>query len=250
VTVAQRIKDAWFRIRNRWRGRLPIPPGDLIYLVSGHRSAAWFVAGGNSSAQAIREIMRKQRVPLRKCADVLDFGCGVGRIIRHMQATPGPRWHGTDYNPQLVEWCQRHLKFADFRLNTLSDGLPYADASFDLVYCFSVFTHLPEHLQKFWIGELARVLRPRGHIYLTTHGEHYIADALSEEQRVRFRSGQLVVKEPSHAGSNVCNAFHPERYVRKELARGLRVVDFVPCGSRGHAMQDVYVLRKRAISPD
>jgi SAM-dependent methyltransferase len=246
MAAAPHIKDAWIRIRNRWRGRPPIPPGDLIYLVSGHRSAAWFLAGGKSASKAISEIMRKQRAPLRKCRDVLDFGCGVGRILRHLHAIPGPRWHGTDYNAELVGWCQRHLKFADFRVNTLSGGLPYADASFDLVYCFSVFTHLPEDLQTFWIRELARVLRPRGHIYLTTHGEHYIGEALSDEQRQRFQRGELVVKDASEAGSNLCNAFHPERYVREKLARGMRVVDFIPCGAQGHSMQDVYVIRKPA----
>jgi SAM-dependent methyltransferase len=250
VAVVQQLKDAWFRVRHRWRRRLPLPPGDLIHLVSGHRSAAWFLAGGKSASQAIREIMRKQGAPLKACGDVLDFGCGVGRIIRHMQAIPGPRWHGTDYNPKLVEWCQRHLKFADFRVNALSGGLPYAEASFDLVYAFSVFTHLPEDMQAFWIGELARVLRPRGHIYLTVHGQHYVADGLSQEQRLRFERGELIVKEPSQAGSNLCNAFHPESYVREKLARGLQVIDFIPCGARGHAMQDVYVLRKPAASPD
>jgi SAM-dependent methyltransferase len=48
----------------------------------------------------------------------------------------------------------------------LTCGLPYPDASFDLVVMTEVIEHLDNHRAA--IGELARVLKPGGHLILTT----------------------------------------------------------------------------------
>src|SRR5437660_11072603 len=102
------------RVWNRFRGGIPIPPGDFIYLVSGHRSASRFLRRGRTTAKAVREILKKNGVEIEQLDAVLDFGCGVGRIMRHWDSLQHPALHGTDYNPGLVEWCKETLKFAEF----------------------------------------------------------------------------------------------------------------------------------------
>jgi SAM-dependent methyltransferase len=236
-------RDAAARARNFLKGDPPIPPGELIYLVAAHRNPAWFLRGGGTAAEAIRGTLARHGLELSRMGAVLDFGCGVGRIMRHWRRVRGPRFHGTDYNPRLVEWCRKHLGFAEFEVNTLDGGLPYESESFDLVYAFSVFTHFSESLQLFWIGEMARVLKPGGHLYFTAHGEHYL-DRLDAGERESFLAGRLVVKDAGLAGSNICAAYHPEAYVRGEMTRGFEVVDFVPEGARGDSYHDVYLLRK------
>ena len=109
--------DLSARVVNRLKGNAAIPPADLIYLVGNHRSAKLFLEGGRSATEAIRRILNKNRLDMEQFEKVLDFGCGVGRIIRHWNKTQGPAWHGTDYNADLIEWCKRHLKFAEFRVN-------------------------------------------------------------------------------------------------------------------------------------
>lgn len=235
--------DLAVRVLNRLKGNPPIPPGDLIYLVAGHRKAKAFLEGGNLACNAIRDILKKNRLDVEQFESVLDFGCGVGRIIRHWNNTRGPAWHGSDYNPLLIEWCKDHLKSAEFRTNTLSAQLPYASESFNFIYTFSVFTHLDETLQHSWIKELLRVLKPGGYLYLTTHGEYYLS-MLTGEERAQFESGKLVVRAQDESGSNACAAFHPLSYIRNTLVPHLTVVDFIPCGSSGHSMQDVHLLRK------
>jgi SAM-dependent methyltransferase len=236
-------KDAAARALNFLSGAPPIPPGDLIHLVAGHRNPAWFLRGGKTAAAVITETLARRGIEIGRMGSVLDFGCGVGRIMRHWKGVRGPAWRGTDYNPQLVEWCRQNLKFAEFTVNTLDGGLPYESASFDFVYAFSVFTHFTEALQLFWSGEMARVLKPGGYLYFTAHGEHYLGRLDPDEQR-QFREGRLVVKDAGLAGSNICAAYHPEAYVRGEMTRGFEVVDFVPEGAQGDSHHDIYLLRK------
>ena len=231
------------RVKNRLDAQLPIPPAKLIYLVSGHRDLATFLRSGRATNEAIRRLLNKHGLKIEQFDSVLDFGCGVGRVMRHWQKTQGPTWHGTDYNPDLVNWCKHNLKFAEFRVNQLSGQLPYEAESFDFIYVFSVFTHLNEPLQFFWINELSRVLRPGGYLYFTTHGEHYRPD-LTPEEHDQFVSGKLVVREEQRSGENLCAVFHPVSYLHEKLLQDLIVVDFVPGGKQSDSLHDVHLVRK------
>jgi ubiquinone/menaquinone biosynthesis C-methylase UbiE/uncharacterized protein YbaR (Trm112 family) len=218
---------------------LPLPPGDLVHLVVGTEDVEWYIKSGRTSADNIRRVLVKNSLALEKFRAVLDFGCGSGRIMRHWKDLAETELHGTDRNPALVAWCRQNLRFAQFAVNPLVGRLAYESAKFDFIYAFSVFTHLTEGQQLFWIEELSRILRPGGYLYLTTHGEAYLPQ-IPEELQPRFRNGQLVVCGAEHAGENMCAAFHPETYVRARLAHSLTVVDFLP----GEFPQDVYLLRK------
>ena len=74
---------------------------------------------------------------------ILDFGCGCGRIARHFRSLKKAKLYGTDYNPELVAWCQRNLPFAEFGVNQLQPPLPYADAKFGFILCFLRLHPLP-----------------------------------------------------------------------------------------------------------
>lgn len=232
------------RAGNRLSGRLPLPPARLIYLVAGSESPEWFLDNGRIASEAIREILASHNLKIEQFSKVLDFGCGVGRIMRHWSSTHGPAWHGTDYNPELIDWCRQHLKFSQFNVNTLSGSLPYESSTFDFIYSYSVFTHLREELQFFWIGELSRILKPGGYVYFTTHGDNFLK-ALTAEERERYQRGELVVRQDQDSGSNACAAFHPPDYVRQKLAAGFSVLDFIPGSGTGFSPHDIHVLRKQ-----
>ena len=108
-------------------------------------------------------------------ARLLDFGCAAARMLRFC-----PRYFqqaecwGVDLKAEHIEWCQRFLSppFL-FAATTSLPHLPFDDGVFDLVYCGSVFTHISD-LADAWFLELRRVLRPGGHLYLTIHDEHTI----------------------------------------------------------------------------
>ena len=240
-------RDKTTRIQNRIKGRFPIPPRDLIFLVAGHHNATSFLQGGATASQAIRDTLEKNSIYIEGLHAILDFGCGVGRIMRHWNTLRGPALYGTDYNPTLIGWCQENLTFAEFQVNTLSGRLPYPSSTFDFIYVFSVFTHLSEPLQFHWIEELSRVLRPGGYLYFTTHGEYYFSKLPLESQE-QLRNGQIVILQAEQAGTNHCGVYHPERYVREKLVKNLVIVDFIPSGARGDSQHDIYLLKKPPVS--
>lgn len=240
--AGDRIGGIPVRLRERRRG-LPVPPGDLIFRVANTENLDWFLDSGALAARCLEDTLRRNGVELAKLGAILDFGCGIGRVIRHWADLNGPEIHGTDYNPTLVDWCSDHLRFARFRVNALDGGLAYESETFDLAYALSVFTHLDESLQKLWMAELFRVLRPGGHLVVTTHGATYL-DSLDEPERRRFLAGKGVVRVPRREGSNHCASFHPESAVRTELAAAFETVAFVPEGALGNPRQDLYLLRK------
>ena len=176
----------------RGRDGLPLPPAHLQVLVSGTASPR-FEEKGAQAAASIREILRRTGGDIGECRAVLDFGVGCGRIARHWAAIEGPEWHGCDYNELLVRWCQENLPFLRTVRNELEPPLPYADETFDLVYAYSVFTHLTEELHHRWMHELRRILAPGGRIIFSTHGEatrEQMEPAVAE----RFDRGGLAVR--------------------------------------------------------
>jgi SAM-dependent methyltransferase len=227
----------------------PIPPAELNFLVSKNyeTDVADFFAIGRACADSVAAAVTRAGRDMTQLGSILDFGCGCGRVIRHLHRL-GPQLHGTDYNPCLIEWCQRNLLFARFDLNGLQPPLRYRDGTFDLIYAFSVFTHLPEGLQFSWMAELRRVLAPGGYLFMTTHGEPYARMYLSAASQRRFEEGLLVVHDEELAGTNECGAYHPRQYVAETLASDFDVIEHIPGKiidlSKAMIAQDSYFLSR------
>jgi SAM-dependent methyltransferase len=220
---------------------VPVPPIDLVRITSGCINQALrnpdtlyksFFETGALGAKCIREALGRRGIELEALGAMLDLGCGCGRVIRHWRTLGGPELHGCDYNPHLVKWCSAHLRFARFAVNPLAPNLPYRDEQFDLVYAISVFTHLDAPLQLPWIAEVARVVKPGGHILVTVSGQERAAKQLNPADQARFRAGELVVRRARSSGTNACAVFHPEPYVREMLGRELETIEVVPGGAR------------------
>jgi SAM-dependent methyltransferase len=224
---------------------LPVPPSWLRIRVAGTPDAKWFLESGRLSVKSIRRAIGDAGVTLEQMRSILDFGCGCGRVIRHLSSHPGALY-GSDFNGDAIRWCQEHLLFARFEPNDLGPPLAYSSQSIDFIYAISVFTHLPVDLQHQWIDELARALRPGGLLLLTTHGEAYLP-RLSRKERARFWNSEVVVRFRRVAGTNLCTAFHPRQYVKEVLGARLTEIQFYPKGAMGSPHQDLYLFRKPEI---
>ena len=237
-----RSRNARFKLSPAADG-LPMPPAHLVYLVTGQFDCEAFYKNGVVGAQCIQDVLRENGLDFAKFGKVLDFGCGCDRVMRQWK-NARRSLYGVDYNPRLVGWCRAHLPFAEFAVNRAASPLNFAAGTFDFIYAISVFTHLTEENQQFWMGELTRVLKPGGHLLITVHGTTRLQQ-LTQEQRGQFEAGRVVVIHSRYSGRNMCATYHPEQYVRDVLCRDLKIVAFKPGGARD-ANQDVFVLQKPA----
>ncbi|HWP94908.1 MAG TPA: malonyl-ACP O-methyltransferase BioC [Gammaproteobacteria bacterium] len=102
---------------------------------------------------------------------VLDAGCGTG----HGAASLARRWRGTrvtalDLAPAMLREARRHRPWfrpVDFVCGTV-EALPFADASFDLLFCNLVVQWCNDLDAVF--REFRRVLRPHGLLLFSTFG--------------------------------------------------------------------------------
>jgi len=122
---------------------LPVPPPHLIVRVAGTPGLEWFLESGRLAATSIRDALDRAGAPVEAMSSILDFGCGCGRVVRTW-ASLDAKVSGSDLSGGAIDWCRGNLTFASFETNGLSPPLAFDDASFDLAYALSVFTHLPE----------------------------------------------------------------------------------------------------------
>ena len=165
---------------------LSVPPSELW---SGWGpTAADYVETGRADIDAMSRVLGTAGFDMSAAGRVLDFGCGAGRMIRHYPRLPETEVWGVDIAADAIAWCQLHLSPPlHFATITTAPHLPFEDGYFDLVYANSVFTHIGD-LADAWFLELRRILRPAGCLYVTIH----------DKASIRLLLGELA-DEPDHA---------------------------------------------------
>ena len=94
--------------------------------------------------------------------DVGDVGCGTGRLAPYLSAH-GLSPHGVDLSPEMVRVARRDHPAFPFAVADLRD-LPFADASLAGVVCWYSLIFLAPDDRASAFGELARVVKPGGHL--------------------------------------------------------------------------------------
>ncbi len=129
-----------------------------------------YLASGKRDLQQMLDILSKSDVDIGSLGNILDFGCGNGRMIRCLEelAAEHEIW-GTDINANRIVWCKQNLNpLFHFITTTTVPHLPFEDHYFGFIYAGSVFSHIDD-LADTWFAELRRILRPGGKLFVTVH---------------------------------------------------------------------------------
>ena len=223
----------------------PMPPAELVVLVSGP-SLRWFSERGQADAAMFRALAARHGADVAAGLDVLDFGCGAGRIARWLAPeviAAGGTFTGSDLNPKLAGWCAANLP-GTYRANGLRPPLANAADSLDLVYAHSVLTHLTEPTARAWLAEIARVLRPGGLALMTFHDEAYAQAWAPEGVVARLDADGYVVWNNALEGSNYISAWSTRARLAQMAASGFEVAEIIP-GRNDEPAQAIAVLRAR-----
>jgi ubiquinone/menaquinone biosynthesis C-methylase UbiE len=112
---------------------------------------------------------------------VLDFGCGTGSLAVAV-ALRGASVTAVDPTPASLDACRWRAQYFGLDAERVSPvavgtapGLPFPDRSFDMVTCNSVFEFIPTRRKEF-VRELVRVIRPGGHLVVSTENGLYPRD--------------------------------------------------------------------------
>lgn len=106
---------------------------------------------------------RHTRKPLAG-SNILDFGCGYGRILRMMYYYSDPaRIWGVDAWDQSLSLCREAGLPGNFaQSERVPSVLPVGDQKFDLIFAFSIFTHLAPSTARACLQALRNHIKPGG----------------------------------------------------------------------------------------
>ena len=248
--LADKFRFEWMKIKNKkvnssFLSDYPdvvLPPDYMMY-ESFQLDYSRYYVNGKKTTQWLLDLVRPHRT--LNNIDILDWGCGPARLIRHLpQLVEEARSiTGTDYNSETIQWCQDHLSGISFTRNKLMPPLPFENGSFDLVYGISIFTHLSQNAHDDWLRELHRVLRHGGVLFLTLHGEVFL-DKLEKAEQNTFEKNHLVVRGQVKEGHRTFIAFHPPEFV-KLWTSDFTLLKHIPGKiENGNPAQDVWILKK------
>jgi SAM-dependent methyltransferase len=95
---------------------------------------------------------------------LLNLGCGTGGFSAAAEAAGALAW-GVDVDAEAVAIARARVSRGRI-VRAAAERLPFASGSFDVVYCVSTLEHVADGRAA--LAEMARVLRPRGRLYLHT----------------------------------------------------------------------------------
>lgn len=118
----------------------------------------------SSVQDCIRNLLELARIS--KTDEVLEIGCGVGRVGRELAANC-KSWSGCDISSNMLSFAKERLQgILNTRLVALRGvGLSeFKTASFDVVFATNMLGHLDEMDRWRYVEEAFRVLRPGGRL--------------------------------------------------------------------------------------
>ncbi|PSB52787.1 hypothetical protein C7B67_05600 [filamentous cyanobacterium Phorm 6] len=123
----------------------------------------------------IKRYLGKLGLKLGRESRILDFGCGWGRIIRFfLKDVAAENLYGIDVDSEMTQLCINTVKHGNYSAIQPLPPLELSDGCFDIVYAYSVFSHLAEPVHIKWVEEFSRILKPGGIFVATTQARSFI----------------------------------------------------------------------------
>ena len=199
VTPVAIHEDYWFLTNTP-----PLPSVRLLNSGGAPSIENFYVAGEAGAHSVARHIPRG--------GTVLDMGCGPGRTARFLLLRDDIRYIGFDIFKPGIDWANQFLapygkgrfRFEHFdaysahynprgALRATQVQFPAADASIDVAFAMSLFTHLLEPDARHYLRESARVLKRGGLLIPSIHVEPAPGRKFSgNEERIDVDKGYFI----------------------------------------------------------
>jgi SAM-dependent methyltransferase len=175
--------EKWFEVLVRSLRRRSIrgvkfprfPPDDLQRVFVGS-AGEHSLREGFEFFKVVKGYAERAGLPLRSSTRVLDFGCGWGRMMRcYLRDVSASNLHGVDVDAKMVGLCRSlYGGLAHFDVVPARPPAATLAGPYDIIYLYSVLSHLNEEYHLAWVNELSRALKPGGLFLATTQGRSFI----------------------------------------------------------------------------
>lgn len=198
-------------------------PVDILNTVTGKRrkyeppKGDIYIGYGDFIFQGVHQLeLLNTHINLQRGDSVLDIGSGIGRTAVALTGylDKNGKYEGFDVVEKGVRWCNKNIKkdFSNFdfiyvplnndlynnkKLEAQNFRFPYNDNSFNKIFLFSVFTHMPVKEIAHYLCEIKRVLEPGGlclatYFIYTSQNEEMIASNNDFSFPVKKRNYRLM----------------------------------------------------------
>jgi SAM-dependent methyltransferase len=251
-----------YRRSSSLRNLLPGMPDETVQVTYTGDTGDSVLRDGWAAFKLFKSLHERYVGSITDCQNILDFGCGWGRIIRFFlkDIAPTKLW-GADPVEEMVSLCKQQNRWCNFEAIRTKPPSHFQDNTFDLIYSFSVFSHLSEKMHMSWLPELGRILRPGGLLIATTRGREFIEQSASprkyenidsamsifsntQQSLADFDSGKYCFSQIVHEGewSYWGETAIPKDYVLGNWSEWFTFLDYID--DRNRCSQNVIVMSK------
>jgi len=156
------------RMRRDWNDRAREDAHYYVAFGRREQDDAEFLATAADVVRAMRGELKRLCPPggaIPKGLKALEIGCGPGRLMRPL-SEDFAEIQGIDISDEMIRLAGERLRdipHAHVKHTDQSDLSMFADESFDFVYSYAVFQHIPSREVVFgYLTEARRVLKPGG----------------------------------------------------------------------------------------
>ena len=186
---------------------------------------------------------------------MLDFGCGWGRMLRLLRKSgvlDETEVFGCDIDDEGLRFVERTVPRVAVSIHAGSPPTAYVNGEFDLIYAYSVFSHLPPKPHMAWAGELRRICKVGGTVCVTTQGMNFlkwclanpdlhlpklISDVVSSDAVSKYEAGEYLYALDSPLRPDYGHAVVPRSYFEKNWRPlGFEIVDWDGSGSQDRCL--------------
>ena len=208
-----------------------------------------YFRGGYSCAHQVANIRNSLPEISGKPINILEFASGFGRVSRHLKkAFPNDQLISSDIHANACEFISEAMGIETVQSNYDPDQVNF-NKSFDFIFVFSLFSHLPPDSFRVWLKKLYSSLEPGGYLLITTCGQTTIRKRnafwgdkmdVNDEFCYLEQSDQLDLDTEKY-GAMVVSPVFISKIIRDTIPDAL-IYSFKSCQWFGH--QDEWIFQK------
>lgn len=187
------------RVKASWEALGQYDPLWAIVSVPDKRGNRWddhieeFFANGAIEVQHVLNALRDAGLSVAR-GRALDFGAGVGRLSQAL-ATHFREVDGVDISSPMIEQARKFNRYGErvrYHLGT-AERLPFDDRTFDFVFSKIVLQHVGIDLQRGYVREFLRVVKPGGLVVFQSIARSLAAEGARFESPVETPRGTFTI---------------------------------------------------------